>query len=210
MDTIPPNITAPVSLPLPELRSRVAVLSGNHTETSALLVNLAFRHCQQQGNVLCIDASRHQLTEVQFRLLLRQRAIYQRLSESPTIPPQMARTALNVVSQGLAQRHTPPPLLLLDSVRETPDWERTVQFLLNAGATIVEVLPTPNALVFGRYNTVILLRATHEQADTVSRAVGRKVSGEDIVALKTGQGFLVHLADVYRVIIPNALVERSG
>jgi hypothetical protein len=196
-------------LRFPALNNRVAVLSGKHTETSLLLVGLARRQWQQGGKVLCLDASRHQQTEVQFRLLLRQQGLYQRLVPSSEVPLAMAQTALRVVSHGLTDPNTPLPLLLFDGVRETWDWERTVQFLLNAGATIVEVLPEPQALLFGRYDTTILLGAASTYAEAASRAVGRKVVGEDIVALRSGEAYLVHLAQVYRVAIPQAFADKG-
>jgi hypothetical protein len=95
-------------------------------------------------------------------------------------------------------------LLLLDTVSETADWEQTLSFLLNAGVTVVEVLRTPTALVFGRYDTILLLREGAAEADALSRAVGRKVSAEEVVALKTGEAILIHLAQIHWVALPNA------
>jgi hypothetical protein len=91
---------------------------------------------------------------------------------------------------------------LLDGLRETPDWERAVIFLLNAGATVVEVLPDPTALVFGRYDTAILLREETEAAEQLSRAVGRKVSAGELRQMKPEEGILIHLTQIYRVTLP--------
>ena len=147
-------------VPLPELRGRVA----------ALCVGLALRQVQQQGIVLCLDARRHRQAEVQFRLLLRGSAHYVPLPASGEVPAELVQTALRTLSRGLTQAAVRPPLLLLDSVRENPDWERTLAFLLNAGAVVVDLLPSPTALVFGRYDTVLLLRTDADAADAYSRA----------------------------------------
>lgn len=181
----------------------MAVLGGNATDKTSFLLGLALRHIRQSGSVLCFDARRHKQTEVQFRLLLRQRARYTQLPASGEVSPELAQTALSVVGQSLASRTDPPPLLLLDSVHESPDWERTVVFLLNAGATVVETLHAPAALIFGRYDTVLLLHEKAEAADALSRAVGRKITAEALTQLKTGEGILIHLAQVYRVVLPN-------
>jgi hypothetical protein len=100
-------------------------------------------------------------------------------------------------------------LLLLDNIRETPDWERTVIFLLNAGVTVVEVLPHPTALVFGRYDTVMLLHEETEEAEQLSRIVGRKVSAAELQQLRSGEGRLIHLAQVYHVVLPD-MTKREG
>ena len=189
-------------VPLPELVGRVAVLGGTASDKTALCVGLALRQARQQGIVLCLDARRHRQAEVQFRLLLRGSAHYVPLPASGEVPAELVQTALRTLSHGLTQAAVRPPLLLLDSVRENPDWERTLAFLLNAGAVVVELLPSPTALVFGRYDTVLLLRTDADAADAYSRAVGRKVSAEELRDLKAGEGVLVHLARIYRVALP--------
>lgn len=197
------------SSPLPELLGRVAVLGGNATEKTTFLIGLALRQIHQQGTVLCLDARHHQQTEVYFRLLLRQPTSYLPLPDSGEVLSAAAQAALSAVSRSLATTPPLPPLLLFDSIRETPDWERTIIFLLNAGATVVEVLPHSTALVFGRYDTVILLREETEAAEQLSRAVGRKVSATELRQMKTGEGILIHLAQVYRVLLPEVTtVER--
>jgi len=181
------------------------VLGGEANDKTALLLGVALRHVRQSGKILCFDARRSQQTEMQFRLLLRQRARYTQLPLSGEVSPELAQVALSMVSQSLASHTDPPPLLLLDNVRESPDWEQTVVFLVNAGATVVEVLPTPDALIFGRYDTVLVLRENATKAETLSRAVGRRVKAEELTQLKNGEGVLIHLARVYRVVLPNAL-----
>lgn len=194
------NFSSP--LPLPELVGRVAVLGGSAHEKTAFLVGLALRQIHQHGTVLCLDARHHKQTEVYFRLLLRQPKSYLSLPDSKEVLSAAAQAALSTVSRSLAGATSPPPLLLFDSIQETPDWERTVIFLLNAGATLVEVLPDSEALVFGRYDTVILLREETETAEQLSRAVGRKVSAAELQQLKAGEGVLIHFAKVYRVVLP--------
>lgn len=196
----PPAISP---LPLPELVGRVAILGGNATEKTSCLVGLALRQINQHGTVRCLDARHHKQTEVYFRLLLRQPTSYVALPDSGEVPSSTAQAALSTVSRSLATIPLLPPLLLFDSIRETPDWERTVIFLLNAGATVVEVLPDPTALVFGRYDTVLLLREETEAAEQCSRAVGRKVSTTELQHLKSGEGRLIHLAQVYHVTLPD-------
>lgn len=189
-------------LPLPELVGRVAILGGNAAEKTSCLVGLALRQIHQQATVLCLDARHHKQTEVYFRLLLRQPMSYLAVPDSGAVPSSAAQAALRAVSRSLATASAPAPLLLLDSVREAPDWERTVIFLLNAGATVVEMLPHPTALVFGRYDTVILLREEPIAAEQISRAVGRKVSAAELPRLKSGEGRLIHLTQVYHVLLP--------
>ena len=201
---IPPSKPAP----LPELVGRIAVLGGTASDKSNLLVGLALRQARQQGTIFCLDARRHQQIELQFRLLLRQRAQYLQVPVSGEVSSEMTRNALSIVSRSLAGGRL-PPLLLFDCIEETPDWERTIQFFLKAGATVVEVLATPTALVFGRYDTVLLLRESENSADAFSRAVGRKVSAEEIVRLKAGEGWLVHLTQVFHVILPSIGDEKA-
>jgi len=107
-----------------------------------------------------------------------------------------------MLSGGLTGVQVQPPLLLLDSMRDSVDWEQVLSFLLNAGVVVVEILASPAALVFGRYDTVLLLREEGEDVDALSRAVGRKVSPEDIMSLKAGEGVLIHLTQVHRVMLP--------
>lgn len=187
--------------PLPELTGRVAVLGGTASAKTAVLLGLALRQIQRQGTVLCLDARRHRQTEIQFRLLLRDNATYVLLPTSGEVPTETAQAALKMLSDGLA-RTQQPPLLLLDSVHENSDWERTLSFLLKAGVVVVELLASPAALVFGRYDTVLLLRAEIEAADGMSRVVGRKVNAEDLVRLKAGEGILIQLARVQWVALP--------
>lgn len=187
---------------LPELRDRVAVLGGNAHQKTAFLIGLALRQIRQHGTVLCLDARRHQQTEVYFRLLLRHPTSYLSLPDSGEVPSVAAQAVLSTVSRSLATTPLLPPLLLFDSICETPDWERTVIFLLNAGATVVEVLPDSTALAFGRYDTVLLLREETEAAEQFSRAVGRKVSATELQQMRAGEGVLIHLAQVYRVVLP--------
>ncbi|MGH7964457.1 MAG: hypothetical protein ACRERD_22015 [Candidatus Binatia bacterium] len=195
-------VTEPRPLaPLPELTGRVAVLGGAASEKTALLLGLALRQIQQQGIVFCLDARRSQQTEIQVRLLLRDNATYVSLPPSGEVPTETAQTALKMLSDGLA-RAQQPPLLLLDSVHESSDWERTLSFLLKAGVVVIELLASPAALVFGRYDTVLLLRGEGEAADGISRAVGRKVSAENLMCLKAAEGILIHLARVQWVALP--------
>jgi len=182
------------------------VLGGNTNDKTALFLGLALRHARQNGTILCFDARHSQQTEMQFRLLLRQRARYRQLPPSGEVSPELAQVALSMVSQSLNSHTNSSPLLLLDNVRESPDWEQTAVFLLNAGATVVEILPTPDALVFGRYDTVLVLRENATVAEALSRAVGRKVSVEELVRLRSGEGILIHLARLYRVSLPDAFV----
>lgn len=188
-------------LPLPELIGRVAVLGGTASDKSNLVVGLALRQVHQHGTVFCLDARRHQQVELQFRLLLRQRTHYTQVLTSGEVSSEMARNALSIVSRSLSGSGL-PPLLLFDSIEEAPDWEQTIQFLLKAGATIVEILTSPTALIFGRYDTVLLLCEPEPSADAISRAAGRKVSVEEIVRLRPGEGWLIHLTQVYHVKLP--------
>lgn len=188
--------------PLPELIGRVAVLGGTPSDKSNLVVGLALRQVRQQGTVFCLDARHHQSVEVQLRLLLRQQSHYRYVRVAGAVPSDIARSVLSVVGQSLSRHQTLPPLLLCDSLTESHDWEQTIQFLLKAEATVVELLASPAELVFGRYDTVLLLHESAASADALSRAVGRKVSVEEIVQLKTGDGWLIHLTQVYHVRLP--------
>lgn len=188
--------------PLPELVGRVAILGGDATEKTTCVAGLAVRQIHQRGTVLCLDARHHKQMEIYFRLLLRQPTSYLAVPNSEEMPSPVAQTVLSAVSRSLGATPSLPPLLLFDSIRDTPDWERTVLVLLNAGATVVEVLPDVTALIFGRYDTVLLLREETAAAEQHSRAVGRKVSTTELQQLKRGEGRLVHLARVYRVRLP--------
>lgn len=186
----------------PELIGRVAVLGGTPSDKSTLVVGLALRQVRQQGTVFCLDARQHQAVEVQLRLLLRQQTQYRYVRVAGEVPSDVARSVLSVVGQSLSHHQPLPPLLLCDSLTQSADWERTIQFLLKADATVVELLALPAELVFGRYDTVLLLRESAASADALSRAVGRKVSMEEIVQLKVGEGWLIHLTQVYHVKLP--------
>jgi len=192
-------------LPLPDLLGRVAVLGGTATDKITLLVGLALRQVRQQGTVLCLDARRQKQTEVQFRLLLRGSASYVPLPTSGIVSDEIAQTVLTTMSRALSGEPSRRPLLLLDSVLEDRAWERTVTFLLNAGVTVVELLPSPTSLVFGRYDTVLLLRGDGGTASALSRAGGRKVSEAELVSLKAGEGVLIHLVRVQWVAWPEVL-----
>ena len=71
------------------------------------------------------------------------------------------------------------------------------------------MLPHPTALVFGRYDTVILLREELDAAEGISRVVGRRVSAVELQQLKSGEGKLVHRAQVYHVVLPD-IIKREG
>jgi hypothetical protein len=191
-------------LPLPDLSGRVAVLGGSAIEKTSLLIGLALRQVRQQGAVLCLDARRQKQTEVQFRLLLRGSASYLPLPASGIVSDEVAQTALSTMSRALSGEPSRQLLLLLDSVVEDQAWERTLAFLLNAGATVVELLPAPASLVFGRYDTVLLLRTERDIASVLSRSVGRKVSEAELVSLQAGEGVLIHLARTQWVSLPEA------
>lgn len=187
----------------PELHGRVAVLGGNSAEKTGLLVGLALQQIQRHGKVTCVDGRREKKTEVLFRLLLRSRATYLPLPASPPFPPAVEQALLTEVEQALKrEKPSSPPLLLFDSVTEHPGLERTVTFLLHAGATVVELLPAPQAPRFGRYDTTLLLRADSYSAEALSRAVGRKVTPAELLALGSGEGLLVKLVQVFPVKLP--------
>lgn len=191
-------------LPLPELVGRVAVLGGSGAEKSQLLVGLALRQVRQKGVTLCLDGRQQRQTEVQFRLLLRDTQSYITVSPSGEVPTEIERTALSLLSRGLS---TLPPLLLLDSIQETPSWERSLAFLLKAGVVVVELLIEATHLVFGRYDTVLILRTEKSMAEAYSRAVGRRASPEEMQTLPSGQGILIHLAQTYRVQLPDLQIR---
>lgn len=192
------------SLSFPQLVGRVAVFGGSGAERTQLLVGLALRQTRQQGVVLCLDGRRQRQTEVQFRLLLRNGQSYISIPPSGEVPTEIERTTLSLLSRGLSTR---PPLLLLDTIEATPTWERTLAFLLKAGVVIVELFIEADRLAFGRYDTVLLLRTEKSLAEAYSRAVGRRATPEDIEAILPGQGILIHLAQTYRVQLPNTQLE---
>src|SRR5262245_19963079 len=185
-----------VAIPLPELAGRVAVLGGMASEKTVLLVGMALRHVQQQGAVLCLDARRQRQTEVQFRLLFRGQTAYVALPPSGAVPEPATQHVLSMIGRSLTQNSGKPPLLLLDNVQETPAWEQVLAFFLKAGSVVVELLSSAKALVFGRYDTVLLLRTDPTTAEALSRAVGRKVSAEDLTNLQPDEGILIQLARV--------------
>ena len=199
-----------LTIQLPEVVGRVGVVGGTPHETTQLCVGLALRQVHQQGLVLCLDARRDKQTEIQFRLLLREKARYIPLPSSGLLPKQIPREVLQIVSQGLQSEQAqqtrqtdiataPPPLLLVDKVNAGAAWERTLSFVLKAGATVVSFLGAAEDVAFGRYDTLLVLRAETDVADEISRAVGRRVSPEDIVNLPAGHGWLIHFTTVYRV-----------
>ena len=153
--------------------------------------------------MLCLDGRRQKQTEVQFRLLLRGVQSYLSLPPSSEVPKETAQLVLRLMSRGLPAQ---PPLLLLDAVAASPAWEQILAFLLKAGVVVVELLTDASRLVFGRYDTVLLLRSDKETAEAYSKAVGRRVSMEEIQALSPGEGILLHLSQVWRVTLPEAQV----
>lgn len=200
----PPSSTSPQSrTPLPPLSDRVAILGGSSAEQSQLLVALALRQMRQQGVVLCLDGRQRRQTEVQFRLLLRGAPSYIAVPPSGEVPSETARQTLSRLSRGLS---APPPLLLLDAVPETPAWEQTLAFLRKAGVVIVELLVDASQLVFGRYDTVLLLRAGKDHAEAVSKAVGRRASAEELQHIPSGEGILLSLTQAQRVQLPKLQV----
>ena len=193
--------------PFPDFCGRVAVLGGGALDRASLAIGLALRQVRLRGVVLGLDASRQKQTEIQFRLRLRGSAHYWPLPAPGTVPDAIAQKVLSIISRALEEEKSRSPLLLLDSVPGEQGWERTLIFLLNAGVTVVEFLPSPAFLIFGRYDTVLLLRADGETADKISRAVGRKVSSDELVSLQSGEGVLIHLARVQRVSLPETVSE---
>ncbi len=198
--SLPPSALPQQPLILPEFVGRVAVLGGSGADKSHLLVGLALRQIQKKGVALCLDGCRQKQTEIQFRLLLRGVQSYIALPPSGEVPNEIERTVLSQLSQGLSAQ---PPLLLLDGVTETPAWERTLAFLLKAGVVVVELLSDSSRLIFGRYDTVLLLRADKDTAEMYSKAAGRRASADEVHKLPPGEGILIHLAQTYRVQLPD-------
>ena len=201
-----PSIAPPSSaLAFPELMGRVAVLGGNAQVKTAFLVGLALRHIQKHGVVLCFDARHHQPLEVHFRLRFRHAQCHFLISQTEFLPPTLAQMALSTVSRSLASRPPrPAPLLLLDGIQGSVDWERLIAFLLKSGATVVETLRSPGTLPFGCYDTELLLQEKTALADEISRAVGRKVDPHALADLAETEGILLHRTQQYRVLLPLA------
>lgn len=193
---------------LPELLGRVGVLGGTDQDKTNLCVALARQQVQHHRPVVCVDARRYKTTEIQFRLLIRENARYIPLASPARLPQEIPHSVLAVVGQGLqqGQTDTPPPLILIDGLDAGDSWERTLAFVLRAGATVVSFLGSATEAAFGRYDTLLVLRAQAE-AEAVSRAVGRKVSPEEIVSLPSDQAWLIHLTQVYRVRLPQTVTD---
>ena len=188
--------------PLPDLSGRLAVLGGQPRDRTELCISLALRQASQHGVVVCVDAHGRQQLEMPFRLLLREDAAYISLPADGKVSDDIAQQVLQTLQNGF--RHATPlsPLLLLDGVRETADWEHTLTFFLRAGIVVVEFLPSPESLVFGRYETTLLLRSEGLDAEVISQTVGRKVTAKNLGELKQGEGYFIHLSRVYRVRFP--------
>ena len=189
-------------LPLPDLSGRLAVLGGRPRDRTELCLGLALRQARQHGVVVCLDAYGRQQIEMPFRLLLREDAAYIPLPAEGTVSDEIAQQVLQTLQTGLGGTPSPPPLLIVDGVQETADWEHTLTFFLRTGMAVVEFLPHPSRLVFGRYDTTLLLRVAGAEAEAISQTVGRKVTAENLAALKPGEGYFIHLSQVYRVRLP--------
>ena len=188
--------------PLPDLSGRLAVLGGQPRDRTAFCLGLALRQASQHGVVVCLDAHGRQQLEMPFRLLLREDAAYIPLPAEGTVSDAIAQRVLQTLQSGLGRTPSLPPLLIVDGAQETADWERTLTFFLRTGMVVVEFLSHPSRLVFGRYETTLLLRSTGEEAEALSQTVGRKVTAENLAALKPGEGYFIHLSQVYRVRFP--------
>ena len=191
--------------PLPDLSGRLAVLGGQPRDRTELCLSLALRQARQHGVVVCLDAHGRQQLEMPFRLLLREDAAYIPLPAEGTVSDSIAQQVLQTLQAGLGATPSLPPLLIIDGAQETTDWEHTLTFFLRTGTVVVELLPHPACLVFGRYETTLLLRTSGAEAEAISQTVGRKVTPEDLEGLQPGEGYFIHLARVYRVRFP----ERS-
>lgn len=202
---------APPLLHLPDLIGRVAILGGQTQNRTELCIGLALRQAGQHGTVVCLDAHRRQQLEMPFRLLMRERAAYIPLPSDGTVSNATAQRVLATLPKGLQggqnDKEVPSPLLLLDGARETADWEQTLTFFLRTGVIVVEFLASPAALVFGRYETTLLLQSDAVAAAEISQAVGRKVEPEELTTLQSDEGILTHLSHVYRVRLPSASKE---
>ena len=187
---------------LPDLSGRLAVLGGQPRDRTAFCLGLALRQASQHGVVVCLDAHGRQQLEMPFRLLLREDAAYIPLPAEGTVSDAIAQRVLQTLQSGLGRTPSLPPLLIVDGAQETADWERTLTFFLRTGMVVVEFLSHPSRLVFGRYETTLLLRSAGEEAEALSQTVGRKVTAENLAALKPGQGYFIHLSRAYRVRFP--------
>ena len=188
--------------PLPNLNGRLAVLGGQPRDRTELCLGLALRQAGQHGVVVCLDAYGRQQLEMPFRLLLREDVAYILLPAAGTVSDDIAQQVLQTLQAGLDRAPAPPPLLIVDGARETADWEHTLTFFLRTGMVVVEFLSHPSRLVFGRYETTLLLRAEGTEAEAISQTVGRKVTSADLATLKPGEGYFIHLSQVYRVRFP--------
>ncbi len=188
--------------PLPDLNGRLAVLGGQPRDRTELCLSLALRQARQHGVVVCLDAHGRQQLEMPFRLLLREDAAYIPLPAEGTVSDDIAQRVLQTLQTGLGTTPSLPPLLIIDGAQETADWEHTLTFFLRTGIVVVEVLPNPERLVFGRYETTLLLRTAGAEAEAISQTVGRKVTAENLATLQPGEGYFIHLSRVYRVRFP--------
>lgn len=188
--------------PLPDLNGRLAVLGGQPRDRTELCLSLALRQARQHGVVVCLDAHGRQQLEMPFRLLLREDAAYIPLPAEGTVSDDIAQQVLQTLQTGLGTTPSLPPLLIIDGAQETADWEHTLTFFLRTGIVVVEVLPNPERLVFGRYETTLLLRTAGAEAEAISQTVGRKVTAENLATLQPGEGYFIHLSRVYRVRFP--------
>ena len=189
--------------PLPDLSGRLAVLGGQPRDRTELCLSLALRQARQHGVVVCLDAHGRQQLEMPFRLLLREDAAYIPLPAEGTVSDRYrAAGASNRFRPVLGRRLPCLPCSSLMAHERLTDWEHTLTFFLRTGTVVVEFLPDPARLVFGRYETTLLLRAAGAEAETISQTVGRKVAPEDLEGLQPGEGYFIHLARVYRVRSP--------
>ncbi len=188
--------------PLPDLSGRLAVLGGQSRDRTELCLGLALHQASQHGVVVCLDAHGRQQLEMPFRLLLREDAAYIPLPAEGTVSDDIAQQVLQTLQAGLGRTPSLPPLLIVDGAQETADWEQTLTFFLRTGIVVVEFLPHPSRLVFGRYETTLLLHAAGAEAEAISQTVGRKVTSENLAALRPGEGYFIHLSRVYRVRFP--------
>lgn len=188
--------------PLPDLSGRLAVLGGQPRDRTELCLSLSLRQASQHSVVVCVDAHRRQQLAMPFRLLLREDAAYIPLPAEGTISATIAQRVLQTLQTGLDGTTSLPPLLIVDGVRETADWEQTLTFFLRAGIVVVEFLSHPASLVFGRYETTLLLPSGGADAEAISQTVGRKVTAENLGELKQGEGYFIHLSQAYRVQFP--------
>ena len=188
--------------PLPELSGRLAVLGGQPRDRTELCLSLALRQANQHGGVVCLDAHGRRQLEMPFRLLLREDVAYIPLPAEGTVSDDIAQQVLRTLQTGLGATTSLPPLLIVDGAQETTDWEHTLTFFLRTGIVVVEFLPHPARLVFGRYETTLLLRSAGADAEAISQTVGRKVTSANLAGLKPGEGYFIHLSRVYRVRFP--------